>query len=211
VTRLKSYLAATNDPKLREATAENARLRKELDARSARERDNAEQQQREFDTAFSKSVAEQIGTGLTSKVWVNSPLSDHEKDSPEMKAEKSFLRERLLEEAVAAFDKSERKNALVTSYRQGKSGTASFKTDLTNAVTDAILGIKVQTAIAEGMLAKLYGKGRNAKLATKKAASTSQPGNLTPTQPTPPADPAGNKKTGDQIQSEMAERIAALG
>jgi hypothetical protein len=203
-------LQASNDPKLREQLVENARLKKELEERSARERERSTQAEREFDTAFSKSVADEIGKALSSTVWKTSPLAEQPKDTDEQKAEKAFLRERLIQDAINAFDQSDHKGKLIAAYKQGKSSTATFRTDLTNAVASAILSTKPQTARAEGMLVKLYGKSHNAKLAQPKS-DPKQPGNLTPTQPTTPADDAGNKKTGDEILSAMEQRIAALG
>ncbi len=124
-----------------------------------------------------------------------------------MKDEKAFLRNRLQNDAVAAFNAGPARAELLKGYRQGRSTTATYLSSLAQSFNDALLQIKEPTSVAERMVAKVYGKTRNAQLTKPPAPKTAAPG-LAPTQ-TKKFDKSATPKTGDDILSGLEQAIAA--
>lgn len=211
---LESLIEVTNDPKLLEAQEKIKELEGQLG-----EKDMKATPQKpalalnEVDTAFGKLAADGIGKTLTEVVWKSSPLRDITTDTVETKEEKAFLRDRLLEDALGSFNASEQTRKLRTGYTTGKEDSAVFKRELTDAINKAVLGTREKTAVAERLLAKVYGNSRNGQLA--KRNGNNQPRaedvNTARATPTPTRDFGSEKLTRDQINKNLEESIAALG
>lgn len=197
-------LKAGNDPKLRAKMLENAQLKAQLDAKQQEARQAQAERAGATDAEFQKAVTDQISEVLNTVVLRTSILRDIEGDTAEMKAEKAFLRDTILNRAIEMFNgNAETRSQLAEWYRQGKAPTAVYRSAFANAINTAILQTKAQTALGEQMLAKMYRSTRNTQLlassrssakgkghAQAQAASASSGGNsqvnsggLTPTAP----------------------------
>lgn len=204
IDEVNSLIDDTANPKLLAVLKENA----ELKSQQAKEKTTAQAQsavqQREIENSFGKEVSEAITKSLNEVVWKTSALRDIDSDSDEIKADKAMLRQNLEQLANAAFNAADKRMSLLKDYRQGKGNTAVFKTALAEVIDAAILSTEANTAKAEQLIAKLYGKSPNAKLISKaKAAANGQP----PTQ-TKQFEKKDNASVAD-IDKAYADRFAA--
>jgi hypothetical protein len=202
-------LTLGNDPKLLAEREKNAELSRQLEENKRQIAADAAARDGEADNSFSKFVTDGIANAMNTVVLATSVLRDLPTDTPEMKDEKAFLRNRLLNDAVQAFNSNPGKAELLKGFRQGRSSTATYMTALAAGFNDALLQIKEPTSVAERMLAKIYGNTRNAQL-TKKPAAANAPAapGLAPTQ-TKKFDKSATPKTGDDILSGLEQAIAA--
>lgn len=210
-------IASGNDPKLIAEREAHRKTQAQLEEKNRQDADKATAQGAEFETSFIKSVTESIDTTLKDVIWSSSTLRDVEKDTPEMTQQKTFLRNYLRSQAIDAFNASDARKALLEGFKYGRSGTATYATQLTDAINTALLQTRENTAVAEGIIAKLYGTTRNAQLTKKPApaaaaaaaaANNTAPSGLAPTK-TKQFEPSEQFKTSDDILENMTQRIAA--
>lgn len=200
---LDEMLALNQNPAAKKLAEENATLKRQLQSNaepdSAAETAKESEAEKEFGTFTRASITD----SLTKVIWKNSPLKDVPADSPELKADKEYFRTQLIKAALDQFNSGNSKSTLLREFRTGKQHTSIYKTALTHAVSDAVKAIKPDTDRAEKILARSYGKTRNAMLAPKpEAPTTSAP--KTPTV-TAPLKAANRPKTIDEIDNELLD------
>ncbi len=205
---INELLEVSNDPKLLATLKENKALKDQLSEKDTKAKDTATEKQAEVESSFDKLAGDSIDATLTD-IWRTSTLRDIASDTPEIKEEKAFLRSHLTEEAKAAFRTATDRSKLVDGFRSGQQNTAVYKTNLANAINSSVLATRKNTAIAERLFAKVYGKSPNSRLTPKTPeADNQQPSVL---QPTTTQTFGGEKMTREQIKTSLAESIASMG
>lgn len=178
-------LEATNDPRYAELLREKADLTKQLAAKATQDESAAVEADSKIDTAFGATVAEKVEDVLKNVVWTTSALRDISTDTTEMKNEKAYLRSILVAEAVKAFNGSDERAKLLAEFKQGRNQTSQYKKSFTDAVGEAIKQTEPQNRKLSSLLAKVYGKTRNAKIdLPPPTIPPAQPAGLTPSTPT---------------------------
>ena len=210
---LEQLIAAANDPKLRTALQEKAQLKSELAKKTQEAQAAATAAEAEIEREFTSDVAEKVTQTLTEIVWARSPLRDLETDSAEVKAEKALLRKTLEIQAIESFQADPKLPEYKQAYKNGLAETAKFRSALATAINSAILATRENTAIAERLVAKVHGKGRNQQLLAQQQQRQSAAQRLS-TEQVAPSQPAqqnrGDMKTEEDIWLDLNQAVATL-
>lgn len=209
---LAEMLEINSNPTLKKLAQENQSLkqkRTEAKAESGSESVN----DAETDKAFNEFSSEQVVKEMNKTAWAKSPLRDIPSDSAELKSYKAYFRGILEKDAIAEFNRLSERSKLLEGFKSGHSGTATYKVNLAKAIEKTINATKAQADTAEAILAKIYGKSRNAKLVTTKVtdagAKPSTP--AIPTQTTNFAPRSGEVKSIAEIQKSLEEGFKQFG
>lgn len=202
---LDDMLKINSDPVYKRLAEENYALKQQQEKKTSTEEkgraDNVE-------VDWGVYAAEQVRNGLKVE-WTKSPLRDIETDAPEMKERKAFFRQVLESQAIEEFNKNTSKAQLLADFRSGKQHTSVFRKNVTDTMDSTLKAVRPNKALAEGMLAKLYGNTRNGQLLHKPVP----PADSAPLQPTVPTDfkPQKGNMTMAEIDKSLEEAFVANG
>lgn len=210
---LDQLMAAANDPKLRAALQEKDQLKSALAQKTQEAQAAATAAEAEIEREFGSDIAEKVSKTLTEIVWARSPLRDLESDSAEAKAEKALLRKTLEIQAIEAFQADPKLPEYKQAYKHGLAETAKFRSALATAINSAVLATRENTAIAERLVAKIHGKGRNQQLLAQQqqrqnAATRLNSEQVATSQPAQPN--RGDTITEDDVWAQMDQAVAAI-
>lgn len=204
-TELDEMLEINSNPTLKRLAEENQALKKtqakDTGQPEAGAADNT-------DEDFGVFTGEQIKKVLTDVAWASSPLRDLKSDTPEMKEDKQLFRENLEKAALAEFHKLPARSKLASEYRNGKSTTSVFRSEMTKALDAIITATAPQMAQAEKTLTRLYGK-----TARKEPPPPPKVDPAPPEKPTVPTDfkPPAGPTTIRQVDKDLEAAFTAFG
>lgn len=189
-----------NDPVKKRLAEENAALRRQPEKPE-------EKVQAQDDGAFSTYLGHAVDTVLEQVILKGSPLMDVKDDPEDLKEYKQLFREQLAQSMRNAIERSKNTPNLATGFRRGEERTAKYRENLTRIIdAEGIPAIQAQKLKAENLIAKAYGKTRNAKLAETKPEPT-PPVEQEPTKPTDFAPQQGTKSIRD-VQNRLEQAFA---
>lgn len=158
---------------------------------------------REVENNFTQYLDQAVDNVLEELIPADSPLKPFKGDSEDLKAAKAYHIAALADKMRAVIAKSPKRSNLLNGFRRQQQNTAVYRDNLVKLFgEDVVPAINADRKTAEQMIAKQYGKQRNAVIAKDLPKPTEQPV-LEPTIPTNHA-PANKIKSDREIEKDLA-------
>ena len=157
---------------------------------------------REVDNNFTQYLDQAVDNVLEELIPKDSPLKPFKGDSEDLKQAKAYHLAALADKMRAVIAKSPQRSTLLNGFRRQQQNTAVYRDNLVKLFGNEVVpAINADRKTAEQMIAKQYGKQRNAVIAKDLPKPTEQPV-LEPTIPTNHA-PANKIKTDREIEKDL--------
>lgn len=178
---------------------ENAKLKNQPEKKP----EAAKVDDREVENNFTQYMDTAVDNVLTELIPKDSPLKPFTGDSEDLKAAKAYHLAALADKMRAVIAKSPQRSALLNGFRRQQQNTAVYRDNLVKLFGEHVVpAINADRKTAEQMIAKQYGKQRNAQIAKDLPKPTEQPPVL---EPTVPQNHAPAKiKTDRDIEKDLA-------